>query len=70
MEDSMREFTSLAGCAGNDETFEGILRAEFELMRRRLNEKIESLTSEMKELRADLIRQKADSQAYIERLKV
>jgi len=39
-------------------------------MRQRLTQKIEDLTTELQNCRNDLIRQKADSQAYIERLKV
>ena len=70
MEDQMRQFTSIAGMSENDDTFEAVLRAEFALMRNRLNTKIENLTFEVTNLRSDLIRQKGDSQAYIERLKV
>ena len=66
----MRQFTSLANMSMNDETFESVLRKEFEMMRQRLNEKIETQTCEIQNMRADLIRQKGDSQAYIERLKV
>ena len=39
-------------------------------MRQRLTEKNETLEIEVQNLRADLIRQKGDSNAYIERLKV
>jgi len=33
MEDQMREFTSIANVSLNDETFESVLRKEFEMMR-------------------------------------
>lgn len=70
MEDQMRSFTSLSGMSANDETFEAVLRAEFEIMRQRLTDKNSTLACELENLRTDLIRQKSDSQAYIERLKV
>ena len=70
MEDYMRSFTSIADTAEMDDTFEAVLRSEFQLMRARLTEKIETLATEKEHLSADLIRHKADSQAYIERLKV
>ena len=70
MEESMRQFTSLSNTRENDETFEAVLRAEFEIMRQRLSEKNEILTCEVQNLKADLIRQKGDLTAYIERLKV
>ena len=66
----MRSFTSCASMDENDETFEQVLRAEFEAMRDRMNQKNESLNYEVQNLRADLLRQKGDSQAHIERLKV
>ena len=56
MEDQMRRFTSLANTSKNDETFESVLRAEFENMRRRLTSKNDSLACEVQNLRADLIR--------------
>ena len=40
----------------NDETFEQVLRAEFEAMRDRMNQKNESLNYEVQNLRADLLR--------------
>ena len=70
MEEYMRSFTSIADTAELDDTFEAVLRSEFELMRARLCEKIETLTTEKENLSQNLIRHKADSQAYVERLKV
>lgn len=52
----MRQFTSIAGMSENDDTFEAVLRAEFALMRDRLNSKIENLTFEVTNLRTDLVR--------------
>ena len=43
----MRRFTSLANTSKNDETFESVLRAEFENMRRRLTSKNDSLACEV-----------------------
>lgn len=56
----MRSMTSLAGCSDNDDTFEAVLRSEFQLMRQRLTDKNEGLTLEVQNLRSDLIRQKGD----------
>ena len=42
----MRMFTSVADTAENDDSFEAILRSEFNIMRARLSEKIETLTAE------------------------
>lgn len=61
MEDYMRSFTSIADTAEMDDTFEAVLRSEFQLMRARLTEKIETLSTEKEHLSADLIRHKADS---------
>ena len=33
LEDNMRSLTSIADMGSNDETFEAVLRAEFQLMR-------------------------------------
>lgn len=66
----MRDFTSLSNMNANDETFEAILRAEFQAMRKKLNEKIDSQGREMQSLRGDMIREKGKYESQIERLKV
>ena len=35
MEGEMRQFTSLAGLDENDETFEAVIRQEFQIMRKK-----------------------------------
>ena len=54
----------------NDDTFEAVLRNEFQLMRKKLTDKNESQAREIQTVSTDLIRLKGDSQAQIERLKV
>ena len=56
MEDQMRSFTSLSSTSSNDETFEAVLRAEFEIMRQRFTDKNSNLACELENLRTDLIR--------------
>ena len=66
----MRQFTSLVDKDENDETFEAVLQNEYELMKEELLEKNQGLNTEVEQLRDNLLRQKGDSLAYIERLKV
>jgi len=61
LEGHMRMFTSMADTAENDDTFEAVLRSEFQIMRARLTEKIETLTAEGSKMRTDLIRHRGDS---------
>ena len=70
LKESMRQFTSLTDKDENDETFEAVLRNEYELMKEELMEKNQGLNTEVAQLRDNLLRQKGDSLAYIERLKV
>ena len=70
LKESMRQFTSLADKDENDETFEAVLRNEYELLREQFMEKNQSLSTEVEQLRDSLSRQKGDSLAYIERLKL
>ena len=63
-------FTSLAEKDDNDDTFEAVLREEFELLQEQFQEKNQNLNTEVEQLREDMLRQKGDSLAYIERLKV
>ena len=57
----MRDFTSISGMGANDETFEAVLRAEFQAMRKKLNDRIESWARELQSIRTETIREKADS---------
>ena len=57
----MRDFTSISGMSANDETFEAVLRAEFQAMRKKLNDKIESQARELQSIRTETIRERADS---------
>ena len=70
LKDSMRQFTSLADKDENDEMFEAVLRNDYDLLKEQLMEKNQNLTTEVEQLRDNLLRQKGDSLAYIERLKV
>lgn len=66
----MRQFTSLTDKDENDELFEAVLREQFEMVQDQLMEKNQGLTEEIMGLRDNLLRQKGDSLAYIERLKI
>ena len=70
LQDSMRHFTSLADKEENDETFEAVIRGEFEAIQEQLEEKNQSLGAEVKKLSQELLILKSESQAQIERLKV
>lgn len=70
LEDQMRDFTSISGMGANDETFEAVLRAEFQAMRKKLNDRIESQARELQSIRTETIRERADAQTQIERLNV
>lgn len=70
LQDSMRHFTSLADKEENDETFEAVIRGEFEAIQEQLEEKNKSLNAEVKKLSQELLILKSESQAQIERLKV
>ena len=47
MEDQMRGFTSLGKYGSNDETFEAVLRQEFDLMRTRYEKTVNTLQSQV-----------------------
>ena len=52
----MRQFTSLTDKDENDETFEAVLRNEYELMKEELLEKNQGLNTEVEQLRDNLLR--------------
>lgn len=54
LQDSMRHFTSLADKEENDQTFEAVLKGEFEAIEQALKEKNQELTSEVKWLRQQI----------------
>ena len=70
MEDQMRRFTSLGQYGENDETFESVLRAEFEVMRSQYEKQVTILQSQIQQHQTDQIRMKTDFQSQIEKLKV
>ena len=70
LQDSMRHFTSLTDKDENDQTFEAVIRNEFEEMQEQLEKKNQMLMKEVEQLRKELANSKGDAQAQIERLKV
>ena len=57
----MRSMTSVSNMTDNDDTFEAVLRNEFQIMRKKLTDKNESQAREIQTASNDLIRLKGDS---------
>ena len=56
LKDKMKEFTTLVTYNDADETFERVLREEFQLMRKKFEQKVEFLKEEVRLSKLDLVR--------------
>ena len=66
----MREFTSLGTYNEADDTFETVLREEFQLMRKKFEQKVDSLQEETRRTKADKLRETSELKTKIETLEI